>query len=194
MARGASREEIRGALVGAGWDESRVEQALAAYAEGAFGVPVPRPRPSEAREAFVYLVLFVTMYLSAFNLGNLAFQFINRGFPVPGQADAPIAESIRWSAAILIVAVPVFLFLTRATRRAVRHDASRRASGMRRWLTALTLAVSSFAVLGVFSTIVYNFLGDALTARFVLKALAAGLIATAVFGYYLRDVREDAAS
>ena len=194
MARGTPTDEIRGALVDAGWDELRVQQALAAYSKGAFGLPVPRPRPSEAREAFIYLVLFVTMYVSAFNLGNLAFQFINRGFPVPGQTDAPIAEAIRVSAAILIVALPVFLFLTHATRRAIRRDASRRASGMRRWLTALTLAASAFAVLGVFSTIVYNFLGDALTARFVLKAVAAGLIAAAVFGHYLRDVREDAAA
>lgn len=193
MARGAAPEQIRGALVDAGWDESRVRQALAAYDEGALGIPVPRPRPSEAREALVYLVLFATMYLSAFNLGNVAFQLVNRGFPVAGQSDVQVDDAIRLSASILVVSLPVFLVLTRATRRAIERDPSRRASAMRRWLTSLTLAVSSFACLGVFSTIVYNFLGDALTARFVLKALSAGIIAAGVFAYYLRDIREDAA-
>ena len=193
MTQGISQKEIRSVLLDAGWREPQVRQALAGYGESPYGVPVPRPRRSEAREAFIYLVLFVTMYLSAFNLGNLAFQFINRSFPIPGQPDLRIDDAIRWSTSILIVALPVFFFLTRMTNRAIRRDPSRQASDMRRKLTYLTMVVSSFVLLGVFSTVVYNFLGDALTARFVLKALSAGLIATGVFGYYLMDVREDSA-
>ena len=194
MTQGISQKEIRSVLLDAGWREPQVRQALAGYGESPYGVPVPRPRRSEAREAFIYLVLFVTMYLSAFNLGNLAFQFINRSFPIPGQPDLRIDDAIRWSTSILIVALPVFFFLTRMTNRAIRRDPSRQASDMRRKLTYLTMVVSSFVLLGVFSTVVYNFLGDALTARFVLKALSAGLIATGVFGYYLKDTREDSAS
>lgn len=193
MTQGASQEETRNVLLGAGWGEPQVRQALAGYGESPYGVPVPKPRKSEACEAFIYVVLFVTMYLSAFNLGNLAFQYINQSFPIPGQQGVPIEDAIRWSTSILIVALPVFFVLTRMTNRAIRRDPSRQPSDMRRRLTYLTMVVSSFVLLGVFSTIVYNFLGDALTARFVLKALSAGLIATGVFGYYLRDVREDSA-
>ena len=193
MTQGASQEEIRNVLLSAGWGEPQVRQALAGYGESPYGVPVPKPRKSEAREAFIYVVLFVTMYLSAFNLGNLAFQYINQSFPIPGQQGVPIEYAIRWSTSILIVALPVFFVLTRMTNRAIRRDPSRQPSDMRRRLTYLTMVVSSFVLLGVFSTVVYNFLGDALTARFVLKALSAGMIATGVFGYYLRDVREDSA-
>ena len=194
MSRGTPPEEIRSALLDADWEEPQIRQALAGYNEGPFGIPVPRPRQSEAREAFIYLVLFATMYLSAINLGNLAFQFINRGFPVPGQLDFRIDDSINWSASILIVALPVFFFMTRKTNRAIERDPSRRASDMRRRLTYLTLAVSAFVLLGVFSTIVYSFLDNALTWRFVLKALSAGLIATGVFWYYLKDVQEGSES
>ncbi len=193
MTEGVSQEEIRNVLLGAGWGAPQVRQALAGYGESPYGVPVPKPRRSEAREAFIYLVLFVTMYLSAFNLGNLAFQYINRGIPLPGQHGVPIDEAIRWSTSVLIVALPVFFVLTRMTNRAIRRDPSRPPSDMRGRLIYLTMVVSSFVLLGVFSTVVYNFLGDALTARFVLKALSAGLIATGVFGYYLMDVREDSA-
>jgi hypothetical protein len=194
MAQGVPSDEIRKVLLDAGWSEPQVSQALSGFAPSPFGFPVPRPRTSEAREAFIYLVLFATMYLGAFNLGNLAFQFINRGFPVPGQQDFRIDEAIRWAASILIVALPVFFFLTRMTNRAIRKDPSRRASDMCRKLTYLTLVLSSFLLLGIFSSVVYSFLGNALTARFVLKALTAGLIATGVFWYHLKDVRDDAAN
>lgn len=194
MAKGVSQEEIRSILLGAGWGEPQVRQALAGYGESPYGVPVPKPRGSAAREAFIYVVLFVTMYLSAFNLGNLAFQYINRSFPIYGQQGLRIEDAIRWSTSILIVALPVFFVLTRMTNSAIQRDPSRQPSDMRRKLTYLTMIVSSFGLLGVFSTVVYNFLGDALTARFVLKALSAGLIATGVFGYYLKDAREDPAS
>jgi hypothetical protein len=191
MTAGVAEGEIQDALLGAGWGAPQVRQALAGYQVSSFGLPVPRPRVSEAREAFIYLVLFATMYLSAFNLGNLAFQFINRSFPFPGRPVFGIEEAIRFSTSILIVALPVFYFLTRMTNRAIRRDPSRRASEMRRKLTYLTMVIASFALLAVFSTVVYSFLGDALTARFVLKALSAGLIATGVFTYYLGDIREE---
>ena len=194
MTEGVPQEEIRKVLLDAGWGEPQVRQALSGYVVSPFGFPVPKPRVSEAREAFIYLVLFATMYLSAFNLGNLAFQFINRGFPVPGQQDFRIDDTIRWAASILIVSLPVFFFLTRMTNRTIRTDPSRRASDMRRKLTYLTLVLSSFVLLGVFSSVVYSFLGNALTARFVLKALSAGLIAAGVFWHHLKDVRDDAAN
>ena len=117
---------------------------------------------------------------------------VRRG--LPGQLDFRIDDSINWSASILIVALPVFFFMTRKTNRAIERDPSRRASDMRRRLTYLTLAVSAFVLLGVFSTIVYSFLDNALTWRFVLKALSAGLIATGVFWYYLKDVQEGSES
>jgi hypothetical protein len=76
----------------------------------------------------------------------------------------------------------VLFVLMRMTSRAIQRDPFRQPSDILRKLTYWTMVVSSFVPLGVFSTVVCNFLGDALTARFVLKALSAGLMSTGVFG------------
>jgi hypothetical protein len=79
LSRGQSRAQIEAVLAQAGWRPEQVRRALGSFADVAFPVPVPRPRPYlSARDAFLYLVLFTALYVSAFNLGSLAFQFIER--------------------------------------------------------------------------------------------------------------------
>ena len=46
LAAGASRQEIEAVLANAGWTPDQSRAALAAYADVAFRVPVPRPRPN----------------------------------------------------------------------------------------------------------------------------------------------------
>ena len=112
--RGLPRDEIRGVLSQADWSDEEVRAALLSFAEVDFPIPVPRPRPSlSAREAFEYLVLFGTLYMSVFSLGTLLFQFIDLAFPDPlwsqGRIDA-IPDIIRRSIAALVVATPIFLY------------------------------------------------------------------------------------
>src|SRR5438128_189439 len=84
LARGLARDAIREQLDRAGWRPEEIDAALAAWAETDFPVPVPRRRTYlSAREAFLYLVLFVTLYVTAFNVGTLLFQFIERWLPDP---------------------------------------------------------------------------------------------------------------
>ena len=84
LARGAARSDIAMALKNAGWTDSEIRRALGAYAEIAFPVPVPRPRPYlSPREAFVYLVMFAALHLSAWSLAHLGFEFIDRALPDP---------------------------------------------------------------------------------------------------------------
>ena len=98
---------------------------------------------------------------------------------------------MRWAAASLIVAVPVFLSLSRLTDRQRRGDATQRGSQDRRWLTYLTLFVAAVVVTGDVITLIYNALGGELTMRIVLKGLTVGAIAGSVFGYYLWDIKAD---
>jgi hypothetical protein len=114
LSRGLGKPEIRKAMLGAGWTEDQVRNALDAYADASFPVPIPKPRPQlSARDAFLYLVLFTTLYFSSYNLGSLIFDFINKALP-----DSTVLiyrtgwDSIRWSASSLIVAFPTFLFLS----------------------------------------------------------------------------------
>ena len=193
LTRGLSRAEIERVLLEAGWPPEQVRNALGGFAKIEFPIPVPRPKPYlSAREAFLYLVLFSTLYVSAFSLGRLLFQFINQAFPDPAAPAAVVAavrQAIRWSISSLVVAFPVFLYVAWLTGRETRRDPNKRASKVRRWLTYLTLFVAAGVLVGDVTSLVYSLLGGELTARFVLKVSTIAVIAGAVFGYYLRDLR-----
>jgi hypothetical protein len=194
LGRGVPRAQVAEVLRQAGWKPAQVESALASFATIDFPLPVPRPRPSlSAQEAFTYLLLFTTLYLVAWHLGRLTFHFINQAFPDPAQSSSEryVRESIRFSIATLIVALPVFLYVSRFTNRLVRSDASHRASPVRRWLTYLTLFVSACILIGDVTTLIYNLLGGELTIRFVLKVLTVGVIAGTALWYYRSELRLD---
>jgi len=196
LERGVPRPQIEEALRKGGWTSDQIRGALTAFADVDFPIPVPRARPSlSARDAFIYLVLFGTLYTSAFNVGSLVFDLINRAFPDPASQFQPSAEylreSIRWSVSSLIVAFPVFLYLSWLTAREIALDPNKRSSKVRRWLTYLTLFVAACALLGDVTTLVYNLLGGELSIRFVLKVLTVAVIAGTGFVYYLRDLRID---
>ncbi|MDP6371014.1 MAG: DUF5671 domain-containing protein [Vicinamibacterales bacterium] len=190
LTRGVPRSQIEDALRQAGWPADQATAALASFAEVDFPIPVPRPRPYlSAREAFMYLVLFSTLYISSFNLGHLLFLFIDRALPDP---TTPIPAEVfrggvRWSVSFLIVAFPVFTYVSWLTSRATQADPSKHASKIRRWLTYLTLFLAGGVLVGDVTALVYNLLGGELTVRFVLKVAVVGGIAGGVYGYYLGD-------
>jgi hypothetical protein len=194
LGQGASRDDIQSALQSAGWTVDQTRSALASFADTRFPVPVPRPRPYlDAREAFMYLVLFSTLYVCAYHVGSLLFDIINTVFPDPADVR-PAAygrASMRWSIASLIVAFPVFLYLSWAVARDLAGDPGKRHSKVRRWLTYLTLFVAATVLIGDVITLVYNLLGGEITTRFVLKVLVVAFIAGTVFWYYLSDIRRE---
>jgi hypothetical protein len=195
LAKGASKEELQAVLASAGWPPEQSRSALAAYADVPFVVPVPKPRPYlSAREAFLYLVLFATLYASAWHLGSLLFDLINHALPDPADpvhAAMRFGDSIRWSTASVIIAFPVFLYVARYLGRELANNPVKRLSAVRRWLTYLKLFVAAVALIGDMTTLVYNLLGGEITLRFMLKVLVAAVIAGAIFGYYLYDLRHE---
>jgi hypothetical protein len=197
LASGRPRADVEEVLLRAGWPRDRAREALAAFADIDYPVPVPRPRLSlSARDAFLYLTLFLTLYISAWHLGSLAFELINQAFPDAADRSAYAAwtlQNMRWSVASLIVAFPVFLFMSRLVNREVRDDPAKRASAVRRWLTYLTLFLGASAIICDVTVLVDGLLSGDLTIRFVLKVIAAAIIAGGIFLYYLRDLRADAA-
>ncbi|HEY5970624.1 MAG TPA: DUF5671 domain-containing protein [Pseudoxanthomonas sp.] len=195
LAKGASKEAIGDALTAAGWPPEQTRSALNIYADVAFPVPVPKPRPYlSAREAFLYLTLFATLYVAAYHLGSLLFDLINRTWPDPADNDYEVmrlASSMRWSTASVIIAFPVFLYVARYLSRELTRNPAKRLSAVRRWLTYLTLFIAAAVLVADMTTLVNNLLGGELTLRFLLKVLVAGLIAGTIFGYYLWDLRHE---
>jgi len=195
LARGTTRQQTADVLEAAGWPTEQVRSALSVYADVDFPIPVPRPRPYlSAREAFLYLLLFAALYYAAWHLGSLLFNLINQAWPDPAEA-AYLANgrpsSMRWSTASVLIAFPVFVYVARLLSRELARNPAKRLSAVRRWLTYLTLFLAAVVLIGDMTTLVYNALGGELTLRFLAKVAVAALIAGAIFGYYLWDLRHE---
>src|SRR5688572_16286417 len=148
LSRKVPRPEIEQALRRSGWTKEQTRAALDAFVDTDFPLPVPLARPYlSAREAFLYLVLFGTLNVSAYYLVSLIFDIINRAFPDPAamyeEYDSFVRDEIRWAVSALIAAFPVFLYMSWLTGRSIREDPTKRSSKVRRWLTYWTLFVAA---------------------------------------------------
>lgn len=191
---GASRDNTERVLIEAGWSRDQVSGALNSYSDIDFPVPVPKPSAQiSARDAFMYLVMFAMLYISAFNFGRLLFEFIN--IALPESADALVMQRsggvIRWATSSLLVAFPVFLFVATRISKSLERDPTQRVSGVRKWLTYLTLAITAVIIVGDLIYLLNSLLSGELTSRILLKALTVGGIAGSIFGYYMWWMRSD---
>ncbi len=193
LLRDLPRTDIQNSMLEAGWTPAQAKTALSAFVDSDFPIPVPKPRPYlSAREAFLYLVLFSALYLTAFHLGSLVFDLIDRALP---DAAARIgtwrADSMRFSASALLVGFPLLVFMSWYINRGLALDPVKRLSAVRRWLTYLTLFTAVTILSGDLIALVYNLLGGELTVRFMLKVATVAVIAGALLGYYLLDLRQE---
>ena len=166
---------------------------MSAFADVDFPVAVPKPKPYlSARQAFLYLISFIALYITAFSFGTLLFQFINNAFPDPIAFGRSFSESsIRTALASIIVAFPLYLFLMRLLKKAEKKDPEQRQSKIRKWLAYLTLVIAAGIIIGDLITVLSGLLGGELSIRFALKALTVFVITGSIFGYYLRDLRRE---
>jgi hypothetical protein len=152
LGKGISRAKISEALIGAGWSQAEVAAAVNGFADVAFPIPVPRPRPYlSAREVFIYGLQFSALYVSAYALSGLFFDFIDLAFPDPLATNTYnfASDWIRWHVSLLIVAFPLFLWMHSYTNRLITQDPTRRASKPRKWLTYLTMLVSASGLIAM---------------------------------------------
>lgn len=195
LKEGLSKKELEKALREANWPADDIASALDYYADVDFPVPVPKRKPYlSAREAFYYLVMFLTLYIFTFSLGTILFQLVNQWLPDvlndPYYYDST-TQIIRSATAALITTFPIFLFMNRLLEKGIQKDPEKRSSKIRKWLTYLTLFVAAGIIIGDFITLLNGLLAGELTLRFTLKALIVFVIAGSIFGYYLWNLRQD---
>ncbi|OGH88131.1 MAG: hypothetical protein A3J93_00100 [Candidatus Magasanikbacteria bacterium RIFOXYC2_FULL_42_28] len=145
---------------------------------------------STPKDVFLHLFNIVTFYLSVVGFITLYIQYINALFP-----DAlnyyffNIASGVRWSTAVLFIAVPAYLLTAWLLSKDLATTPAKRELKLRKWLVYFTLFVSAITVIVDLMIFVYHFLDGELTMRFFLKVLVVLVVAAAVFGYYLWDLK-----
>jgi len=197
--QGAPDEFVVALLRQNGWSEKRIYQAFSAWYEARTGRAVPNGggRIEAAKDAFLYLLAFITLGIWAIELGALLFTAIDRTFPnaaLDYSNSAWATRSVANELASIIVAFPLFLLVTRGIVRAIERQPERLESSVRKWLTYIALVITASTVIGDTVTFLAYFLRGDLNTRFVLKVLTVLLIAGGVFGYYLDSLHRDGTS
>lgn len=185
LAAGADRAAIAAVLRDAGWSEAEVRASLAAWIDVPGLPPAPRPRAAVSpRDALAFGVLFVALGIVVVQLGVLLFALVDIWAPDPLDAAPPPAGVVRWAVAALVVAWPLWAWLTLRLARAEAEDPGRRRSAIGQWLTAAALFIAAAVGLGDLIAVVAALLGGELTARFLFKAAIVAALAGAVFAAY----------
>ena len=196
--QGASDEFLSKLLRSFGWPQREIEQAFFLVYEQLTGRSIPAPGSGSgesARDAFMYLLAFVTLALWTQALGEMGFIFIDHFIPDvlnPDYGDSYYGDP-SWQVAFclsrLIVAYPVYLVLMRQLNKELVRYREKQYSGVRKWLTYFTLWIVALILIGTLIAFLFSFLRGELTLRFVLKVLVILLIDGGVLWYYSTWIR-----
>lgn len=197
--QGASDEFVVALLRQNGWSEKRVYQAFGAWYEGRTGRAIPNGggRIEASKDAFLYLLAFLTLAIWAIELGALLFTAIDRTFPnrILDYGNAMGATStIAGELASIMVGFPVFLAVSWGIARNVRSQPERLESPVRKWLTYIALVITAGTLIGDVVTFLAYFLRGDLDTRFILKVVTVLVVAGGIFVYYLDSLRRDRVS
>jgi len=187
LQRQVPREDIERVLIEAGWSRDAVRNGLSLYARIPFPVPVPRPRAALAvREAFVYILIFTTLYTCAGALTCLVFSGIDFFW---GDSTGSFMGQNRGALSSLIVALPLFVGLSRWQGGQEYRHPELQTSTVRKVLTYITLLLTASILIADLISLVYFALGQELTRRFVLKSLSILALHSTIFWYYLNAMQ-----
>lgn len=138
---------------------------------------------------FLNLGAIAALYFLVINLIQLVFQAIDFAFPRTPEAVGYIPD-VSFPIAALIIGFPLYLVLINIVARGEAVDPTKKELPVRKWLAFLTLFVAGAAIVIDIIILLTAFLrGEEITVGFMLKVLAALVLAGTIFGYYLSDLR-----
>ncbi len=189
LAAGQDAGTIADQLKDAGWSEAETRTALAQWAPGTHGLPVPRPRAAMgARDAFLYGVMFLSLAAIIGYVVALGFNLIDAWLPDPGDRPYPGFNGVmRWSIANLVIFLPIFLLLDRRMVVNRASDPAGARSATRAWLGHVLLFLAVGTLICDAVAVLYAFLSGDLSLRFMAKAGLVAASAGLVF-LYIRGV------
>ncbi|ESA35063.1 hypothetical protein N836_13890 [Leptolyngbya sp. Heron Island J] len=191
--QGASDEFISTLLRNFGWPQREIERAYFVVYEELVGIPIPSPSGGQgeaARDAFVYLLSFVTLGIWTQALGEIGFILINHVIPDPlNRGNGDTSLQVAFCLARLLVAYPVYLLLMRMVLKDLAVYREKTYSGVRKWLTYIALLIIALVGIGTLIFFLASFFSGDLTPRFVLKVLVILAIDGSILTYYYQWVQ-----
>ena len=143
-----------------------------------------------AKDFFLYIGAMVGLYWSGGSLVALLFAITDTVFKDDLQYYVdPYSGGIRFAIASLLVVFPVTLGIFSFLKRAEIREPARSGFPIRRFLFALTIFITSIALIGDLIALINTFLGGELTARFLFKVFSILVVAGIVFWYCLLEIR-----
>jgi hypothetical protein len=209
--KGMDHATVRQLLLSAGWKDIAISQAFCTRdldlpipvppGVGLARAPTPRRPgvPRKARDAFLHLLTYGTLYVWATSVVLLLFTYLDFAFPDPAWRTSyntlqALLSIMRVQLAIVIVAFPIFLIVWNYLLREVRRNPETGKGVLRRWLGNLSLFIGAITLTGDAMTLIYFWLEGQMTIRFVLKAAVLFLIAGGLVGYLSLTLRGEATS
>lgn len=149
---------------------------------------------SPARDAFHYLLLFVTLTSWVCALGSLLFVMINKHYP-DMQTDGyfNLSDQIHWQMAILIISLPVFLWTAWCIEKNLRLHPELFLSRVRQWIGYFIVFVAANTFIWDLITLLHDKLEGSSTTPSVLKMIVVLVLSGGVLGYYSWDLRRTTA-
>lgn len=153
---------------------------------------MPTAVKSSPKDVFMHLLGVITLYVSVISFIALWWQFINFIFPdplnFPGYGSY-VYDPIRIATSALIVVFPVFILLSWLIGRELQDEPAKRELRIRKWLIYFTLFISAITIIVDLIILINNFLRGDLSTQFLWKILVVLIVAAAVFGYFIWDLR-----
>ena len=146
------------------------------------------------KDVFGQLLAIIGLYVCVIAFGALIFSLVNLYFPdVLNYNSGQFARgSLRWPLAILVIIFPLFIWWNSYLQKDLEKNPEKKELKSRKWFLHFTLFAAAIVIVGDFVSLIFRFLNGDLTVQFVLKVLAVFLIASAVFIYYLWNIRKSA--
>ena len=179
-------------LRSSGWKEKEIAEAFAARE---LSMPIPdRAGVGSARDTFLHLLAFTALYTAVISLIVLLFAYIDLAFPDPVMRQSSWAmeeglSDIRATLAALIVSYPLFLLIWWYLLREIRTSPEIVKSGVRRWLSSLSLFVGAVTIMADVICVVFRLVEGDLTLRFLFKVVALLIVTGAIFVYLAMTLR-----
>ena len=140
------------------------------------------------KDFFLWAGAMIALYVSAFSLLALFFDYIDVAFPDSlNLYFDPYSSGIRVAIASLVVMFPLFLVLMHFIRSDIAREPPKKDLWVRRWALVLTIFISGLTAVIDLITLINTFLGGELTMQFVLKILVVFLLMSAALMHFLAD-------